>query len=182
MSKKVFALIAILLSSACVATIVFAQQQEKTSSFIVPVRPRYPKVYVMYGVGLDRESMDTEPVVFLRIKYGNSVNNYLIVDGEIYEMEETFQRYDWETGTKIYQYESHDGSVMIVLIQRFSYGGVGISAEFKDYLIVFESYRHPTPLRKIEPIPHVAKKLEKGGIDIEEILKSTSEPISEWIE
>lgn len=265
MNKKIMAIaIAILLSGTGVATIVLAQQEQKSIGEIEVVpeiwpdpEPRYPRVTVAHGVGLNKVSMDTEPVVFVQIEfdritptiqllsgdvdrdcdvdsddlelfsasygkfrgepgynsnadfdkngkvnyedlltlaknYGKSCPipppppepetiNYLIVGDDLYEMTKIYERYDWNTRTKIYQYEAEDGSVMTTIVQQYSPRIA--SAEFKNYLITFE------PLFKNRPriatgvvtaYPGAMEKVsEEIGINIQDI---QAEPIAEWLE
>lgn len=270
MNKKIMAIaIAILLSSTGIVTIALAQQRQVSAgkgSFIPeiwpdPIRPkpRYPKVTVAYGVGLNKVSMETEPVVFLEIKHGGittievlpgdvdrdcdvdindfelfqasygksrgepgynpnadfdyngrvdykdllilvrnygrscptpsmpivspATKNYLIVGGDIYTMTKIYEKYDWNTRTKIYEYEADDGSIMTAIVQHYNPEGiVSVSAEFKDYLITFGPLYKDRPVitTKIRPFPGLMEKVSKEiDINIENI---PTEPIAEWLE
>jgi len=266
MNKKIMAIaIAILLSSTGVVTIALAQQEQehKTGEIVVkpgiypvPIEPKYPKVTVAYGVGLNKVSMETEPVVFVKIEfdeitptirllpgdvdrdcdvdsddlelfsasygkfrgeprynpnadfdnngkvdykdlltlaknYGESCPippppepktiNYLIVGDDLYEMTKIYERYDWNTRTKIYKYKADDGSVMTAIVQQYS--PIIASAEFKNYLITFEPLFKDRPritTGVVTPYPGPMEKVsEEIGINIQDI---QAEPIAEWLE
>jgi len=267
MNKKIMAIaIAILLSSTGVATIALAQQGEvytgevETVPEIWPIpEPRYPKVTVVYGVGLDKDSMETEPVVFLEIKYNGATETviqilpgdvdrdcdvdsddfdlllasygksegdpgynsnadfnhdgkvdfedamillknygkkcptpippipatkyYLIVDGDIYRMTKTYERYDSDTRTKIYKFEANDGSIMTAIVQYYSNGIRSISAEFKNYLMTFEPIHQLIPrtaTAKALPYPGLMGEIsEELGIDIKNVQSGQT---AEWLE
>ena len=187
MKKKVAAItVAILLSSVSIASIVLAQQESERTRIIPPyIRPRYPEVSVAQGVALNKNTLETEPVVFLMIKYKGSVQTYLIIDDELYKLSKIYERYDWETGTKIFQYEADDGSILTLIVQRYySRGTVSISGDFKDFLINFEpiyKYPRPVPIKEVRPLQNIAKELkEESGINIEDALRIPSKPIAEW--
>jgi len=258
--------IAILLSSLGIATIALAQQGQgsvgETIAEIVPipVESKYPKVTVVYGVGLNKDDMNTEPVVFLEIKYnevtaqvieilpgdvdrdcdvdsddikllldsyGKSSGDpgynpnadfdhdgrvdlddlliliknygkkcpikpipyvpvtkyYLIVDGDIYRMRKTYERYDSDTRTKIYQFKANDGGIMTAIVQHYSNEIKSISAEFKNYLITFEPvYKYGTKITGTEPFPlsgQIEKISEEIGVNIQEMQTGQT---AEWLE
>ena len=267
MNKKVMAIaIAILLSSSGIATIVLAQQGQGSAGETIveiapiPVEPKYPKVTVVYGVGLDKDSMETELVVFLEIKYSGSITPvieilpgdvdgdcdvdnddvelllasygksegdpgynsnadfdhdgrvdlddllvliknygkecpikpisyvpvtryYLIVDGDIYRMRKTYERYDSDTRTKIYQFKANDGGIMTAIVQHYSNEIKSISAEFKNYLITFEPvYKYGTKITGTEPFPlsgQIEKISEEIGVNIQEMQTGQT---AEWLE
>ena len=187
MKKKVIAItLAILLSSVSIASIALAGQESEKTRIIPPyIRPRYPEVSVAQGVALSKTTLETEPVVFLMIKYKGSIQTYLIIDDDLYKLSKAYERYDWETGTKIFQYEANDGSTLTLIIQRYySRGIVSISGDFKDFLINFEpiyKYPRPIPIKEVRPLKNVAKELKKeSGINIEDVLRIPSKPIAEW--
>jgi len=265
MNKKIMAIaIAILLSSTGVVTIALAQQKQEfteeveTIPDIWPVpRPRYPKITVAQGVGLNKVSMETESVVFVKIEldkitptiqllpgdvdrdcdvdsddlnlfiasygkyrgepgynsnadfnnngkvdyedllilaknYGKSCPipvpppepetiNYLIVGNDLYPMTKIYERYDWDTKTKIYKYKTDDGSVMTAIVQQYSPRIA--SAEFKNYLIAFEPLFEDRPRVTTGvaiPYPGPMEKVsEEIGINIQNIQAG---PIAEWLE
>jgi hypothetical protein len=134
---------------------------------------------------VDRDTLETEPVVFLIIKYQGTTQIYLIIDDEFYKMSKVYERYDWETGTKIFQYEAEDGSVMTVVVQSYYPERiVSISADFKNYLINFEPiHKHllrPT-VGEVKPLRKISRVKEKIGIDMEEVLEKSAKPIAEWV-
>ena len=199
MDKKIIAGVAtVLISSMSIATIVFAQKQE-TKSFCVgggciippyPSRPKYPDITLAQGVAVDKTNLETEPVVFLIVKYRGDSNTYLFLDNEFYKLTEVNKIDDWESGTKIFQYKADNGDIMTVVIQHFdSYGFVSVSANFQNYLITFEpiyKYRSgPMPatgaIKGIPEYEQIAKKLtQKVGINISDIFSGNAGQIEEW--
>ena len=263
MNKKIMAIaIAILLSSTGIATIVLAQQgmvyteEMEVGPDIWPITRPYPRVTVAQGVGLNKVSMETEPVVFVKIEldkitptiqllpgdvdrdcdvdsddltlfiasygkyrgepgynsnadfnnngkvdyedllilaknYGRSCPippssepetiNYLIVGNDLYLMTKIYERYDWDTKTKIYKYRADDGNVMTVIVQQYSPRTA--SAEFKNYLISFEPLFEDRPritTGKLIQYPGPMEKVsEELGINIQNI---QAEPLAEWLE
>lgn len=176
---------AILFSSMSIASIVLAQQGSGETKVIPPYpRPRYPEVTVAQGVALNKDTLKTQPVVFLMIKYRGNTQTYLIIDDELYRLSKTYERYDWETGTKIFQYETDDGSILTVMVQRYSKGIISISGDFEGFLINFEpiyKYPRPVPIKEVRPLQHITKELKgESGINIEEILRTPAKPIAEW--
>jgi len=269
MNKKIMAItIAILLSGTGVATIALAQQEqgfveeiEVIPEIWPPPKPKYPKFTVAYGVGLNKNNMQTEPVVFIEIEHGvvttvvrllpgdvdrdcdvdsddlelfqasygkhrgepgynsnadfdhngkvdyrdlltlaknygktcpippppptSATINYLIVGDDIYEMTKTYEKYDWDTKTKIYKYKANDGSVMTAIVQHYnSEGIVSVSAEFKNYLITFgPMYKHGTRVTQpVRPFPYTGpmeKISEEIGINIQ---NAQAGSIADWLE
>lgn len=179
--EKIIGSLLILIVSTSIATLVLAQESEVVSK-VVPSPPhRYPIVHLAQGVALERETLETEPVIFIVMKFKGETKSYLIVGSEVYTMEKMYERYDWETGTKVFQYEAEDGSVMTLIVQRYP-GGTAISADFKNYLISFEPL-YVRPIRPLKPriVSEVERKLGEE-IDITDILRRPVRPISEWVE
>ena len=186
----------ILLSGLTLTTITIAEQPLSTPTseggsgegMIVP-RPYY-KPQMMYGYGVDKDSiggeLEVEQVVFLKVDH--PTRYYLIIGNDIYRMKEIYTKYDWQTGTKVMQYESEAGQIMTVVTQRFDYGSKSISAEFKDYIITFYAgYYYPKPVMEIESVNPVKQTelpygiAKKVGIGEEELFTEV-EPIAEWME
>lgn len=266
MNKKIIAMtMTILLSGAGLATIALAQQQGgyTGSGWFIPdiwpdpVKPIYPEVTLAYGVGLNKLSMETEPVGFIELRYGDATTievlpgdvdrdcdvdnddfrlfqasygksrgqsgyntnadfngdgkvnhedllilaknygktcptpippmpatiSYLIVGNDVYKMTKIYERYDWDTRTKIYKYEAEDGTVMTAIVQHNLDGTVSISAEFGEYLITFQPmYKHGPRIAAEQPViaSGLMKTLsEEIDIDIQGI---PSGQITEWLE
>ena len=197
MKKKIAAiLVAILLCSVSGATIALASTPGLDTSgetSIVPYPgPRYPDIKVAKGVAIDKDTLETEPVIFLIMNYKGETSTYLFIDGKFYEMREIERSGSWQTGTKVFKYEANDGSIMTVVIQHFdSYSVVSIVADFKDYLINFEPiYNGPMPVVPEGPriaeqpvYQEVVKKLKQtSGINIQDIFSSSVGQITEWVE
>ncbi|MDI6826019.1 MAG: hypothetical protein QMD36_02365 [Candidatus Aenigmarchaeota archaeon] len=173
MSTKIIAIaIVILLSSTGVATIALAKQvKEYTRKEFVPdiwpdpVRPKYPKVTVVYGVGLDKDSMGTEPVVFLEIKYSDVITPVIEVlpgdvDGDCDvdndDVELFLATYGKSSGDSGYNPNAdfnHDGKV-----------------NFDDAIVLARNYGKtcPTP---IHPTPATKYYLIVGG-DVYRMMKT----------
>ena len=202
MKRKITAIVmTILLSGLTLTTIAMAEQSLSTPTsgggsgegVIVP-RPYY-RPQMMYGYGVNKDSiggeLEVEQVVFLKIDC--PTRYYLVMGDDIYRMKEIYTNYDWQTGTKVMQYESEAGQIMTVVIQNFDYGSKSISAEFKDYLITFYAgYYYPRPVTgpvelEIEPVSPMGNKelpygiAKKVGINTEEVFTEV-EPIAEWME
>jgi len=198
MKKITAVIIAILLSSVSIVTIAFAKQQQNESQgidciggkCIIPYpRSRYPDITVAQGVGVDKSDVEAEPVpvVFLAIKYNGEINYFLISDSEFYSMDKIYERYDWETGTKIFQYESNGDAMTVVIQQFYSQGIMSISGDFKGYLITFEPINKygPKPVGKGYGVTKVTETVteqmsEETGINIQDILKRPTKSIAEW--
>ena len=186
MNKKILAVISIiLLGGMSVATHALAQGSMRSPP-VIPPQPRYPQVSVEQGIALDKDTLETQPAVFIEMKYGTKTIYYLIIDEDVYKMNKTYSKYDWKTGSRIFQYMSEDGDTLTLLAQRYSNGYIGFSAEFKNYIISFEPtyyYNHyyPRPVKTVTK-PQITKQIEEGtGIDIENILKKPIKPIAEWV-
>ena len=140
---------AILLCSLAITAVVFAQQlkvepvEERACIWgweegcIIPkpeppIPPRPPRPdYTWYeGVAVNKYSLTTKPFYALKINYGWKTYMYVFTYDEYYGLKETYNRYDWETGTRILKYRAYDGSVMI-LIERGSIQ----SGTYKNYII-----------------------------------------------
>ena len=187
-------ILAILLCSVSGATLVMASNSELKTSIIPYPKPKYPDVKIAKGVAVDKYTLETEPVVFMIMNYRGEVSTYSFIDGKFYEMTEIQRSGSWDTGTKVFKYKAHDGSIMTVVIQNFdSYNIVSISADFKNYLINFEPiYNYGSrPLQATETIgiteksvyEEIVKKMKQvSGINIEDIFSKPAGQITEWIE
>ena len=208
MKKKISTiLVVILLCSVSGATVALAANSgeesiiEKWMPDIIPVpsiypSPRYPDIKIAKGVAVNKYNIEEiEPVIFLIMNYQGKISTYLFINGRIYEMKEIERSGSWTTGTKVFKYRAHDGSIMTVVIQHFdSYYTVSIVADFKDYLINFEPiYKDGNRLASggsgiaetIEtPIyEEVVKKIKQApGINIEDIFSKPTGQITEWVE
>ena len=144
MNKRVGAVVvAMLLIGGSAIGAAIAQQ----SSIAPPPYPysEYPKVRMTEGIAFNKETNETEQVVFLIMEYSGEKQVYLIIGDEAYGMKEISKIDDPNSGTRVYFYESEDGDVLTILVQRFErWGIVSVSGDFKDYLITFKpSYWHP---------------------------------------
>lgn len=181
---------AILLCSLAVTAVVFAQQLKVESvepacfwgwesGCIIPPRPRPPipprpprPDYTWYqGVAVNKYSLTAEPFYILKIKYGWKTYMYLFMYDRFYGMEETYNRYDWETGTRIFKYRAYDGSVM-TLIE----GGSTLSGTFKNYIINIQRMG-PYPIvmeREMQPLfRQAAGEISKEtGMGVQAILET----------
>jgi hypothetical protein len=139
--------LAVLMGMLAIIGIGLAQAMEP----IIPEPPIvYPEVFVLEGVALDELSLATQPVVFVRLRYGGSVYYHLIIGSENYKLKES-GRYELG-GTSVFRFESEEGFVLTIMVQRFQ-NGVGISGRFKDYLMTFKPRRvmflRPRPVERI---------------------------------
>ena len=182
MNKKIIAIVIAALSIGGIGIALAQEPAATTESIVYPKNPT--KVLVLEGVAFDKSSKTSKQVIFLVMKYGNEKNVYLIIGEEVYKMTRiTEEDYNLGPGTKVIRYKSEDGSVLTILVQKFSrYGQIGISGDFKNYLITFKPYyyRRAFP-RPIKPIVKPVKELPK----IDELnigqLKVTPMPLEEWI-
>jgi hypothetical protein len=203
MNKKIIAIIiVIIMTSMSATTIALAQQETKslcigTKCVIPPYSPRqvYPDITLARGVAVDKNNLDTESVIFLIVKYNGETSMYLFINNDFYKMTEITNNNNWNTETRIFQYKSNDDSILTVVIQHFdSYGFVSVSGDFKNYIIAFEPiYKNGSRpmttnqegdiLKEIPTYETISKKLnQRTGIVIDDILKSETQPIKEWVE
>jgi len=264
---------AILLSGTGLAGIALAQQEQvytgmgwfmpdMTPDPVTPIvtptiRQIYPEVTIAYGVGLNKITMETEPVGFIELRYSDietievlpgDINGdctvdsedlnlfqasygksrgeqgynpsadlngdykvdykdllilarnygkscpapsppaqktitYLIVGSDLYKITKTYEKYDWDTRTKIYKYRAEDGTIMTAIVQHNPEGTVSVAAEFGEYLITFQPmYKYGPRIAEEQPV--IASGLmetlsEEIDINIQGI---SSGQIKEWLE
>jgi len=209
MNKKIVAILIALLGTTSLGATVLAERVLVEPPFIYPPQ-EYPEVMFAEGVAFDKETKESKQVVFLVMKYDEEKNIYLIIEDQTYKMTEiTNETYDLGPGTKVFQYESEDESILTILIQGFErWGQVAISGDFKNYLITFKPvyYNYPRPMYEVgiaSEVPGLGK-VEKGvrgeiieetrpvrrgleeienieGINIRNLLRRPAKPIAEWI-
>ena len=208
--KKVVTVLAILLCSLAITSVVFAEQQAKQTCVwgwgegcIIPPKPVPPvppiptkrqyDVQMASGVAVDRYYLTTEPVLFVIFRYNYwDTKMYLIIGGEFVKMEQIESRYDWNTNTRMFKYRDDYGNVMVLTAQDFQ-GGISISAVYKNYIITFEpigyEVNHIEPVvreTQIMPVMPALKQLTQGmgmkaGVTAESLI-SQAKPIAEWTE
>lgn len=207
--KKTVIVLAVLLCSLAITSVVFAEQQLKETCALSwgegciiprPVPPTPPKpqydVQMASGVAVDRYYLTTEPVLFVIFRYNYwDTKMYLIIDGEFTKMEQIESRYDLNTNTRMFKYRDDYGNVMVLAAQEFS-NGISVSAIYKNYIITFEpigyTVTRPEPVvreTQIMPLIPALKQMTQsiGSISgkasmTAETLISQAKPIAEWSE
>jgi len=195
--KRIAAIMAILLCSLAITSMVFAKQlkvepvetrteEECISGWgqgciipkpVPPIPPRPPiPEYTWYeGATVNKHSLRTEPVWFVTIRpmrYPWRTYSILMIDyDEFYTMREVYNRYDWRTGTRIVKYRAYDGSVM-TLLER----GSSTSGTFKNYIINIQRIG-PYPIileREVQPLfERAATQISREtGIEAKTILET----------
>ncbi len=190
MGKKILPIlvIAIILISMGISTTVLAKksiarQDNKLSVVDIFHQKKTPITMVSNGIAVDTETLETKPVIFLEIKYKDVTNMYLISDKDFHKLKLVDEEYNWETETKIFKYETGDGKLLTVVIQKFDNNGLSsISGIFDGLIINFEPiYGHkplPRPLEIFEESATIETIENETGISIS---AKHAKPIEEWI-
>ncbi len=129
MNRKILLATLLIMSFIGIATLVAASSTENVSV-------NYPETKVLEGIALDKTTNETKQAVFLIMNYGDEKNVYLIIDKEVFNMTEVGNVSKPENGTQVIFYRSEDGSILILLTQKFK-KETSIAGEFKNYLITF---------------------------------------------
>jgi hypothetical protein len=129
--------------------------------FTQPMPTQYPKVKVLEGIAFDKKSGEAVQAIFLKMIYGDRATYYLIIGEKGYSLKEVSTSIVGP-GTEVFQYESEDGDLLTILIQRFQrWGHVSISGDFKSYLITFKPiYRGHKPRPICGRKPPVPERIE----------------------
>jgi len=188
--KRIVIVTAILLCSLVITTIVFAQQlkiepveEVETEAgeigLIIPIsRPPRPDYTWYQGVAVNKYSLTTKPFYVMKINYGWETYMYVFTYDEYYGLKETYNRYDWRTGTRILKYQVYDGSYryydrsVMTLIER----GSTLSGTFKNSIISIQRIG-PYPIileKEVQPVfERAASQISKEtGIGVQTIMET----------
>lgn len=187
MDKKILPILAmaIILATIGLSTLVVAKKsnlQDKLHMMNTTLLHFKPVAMASAGIGVDIEKSETKPVMILIIKQRNSMDTYLILDGELHKLEQISEELKLETRTKIIKYETNNSSILTVIVQNFNNNGIStVTGVFNSLVINFEplyGHKHPPKLFKALEESNVIGTIEnETSVDI---MPKYVKPIENW--